>query len=238
MRNKEALQLDGEQWKPIPDYPLYEVSNIGRVKTLHYGNAVIRRQSNRISYNRLYKGITLISQDGKHKGFFVHRLVALAFIPNPLGLSVVHHIDNNASNNRVENLRWTTQKENINEAIKIHGKWLSGVNNGKAVFMGDPKTKEVMRFDSIRKASNHLAELIKAKGGTPSPNMSGNICHACVSHREAYGFSWAHRKADLFKPAIYIRRKVRGKYPQSRRSVFYPATGKKPKSLDFTLPEL
>ena len=48
------------------------------------------------------------------KTWFIHRLVAEAFIPNPLGLRDVDHIDGNKSNNRVENLRWVSHKENCN----------------------------------------------------------------------------------------------------------------------------
>ena len=51
---------------------------------------------------------------GSCKTAFVHRLVAEAFIPNPLGLRDVDHIDGNKSNNRVENLRWVSHKENCN----------------------------------------------------------------------------------------------------------------------------
>ena len=48
------------------------------------------------------------------KGWRIHRLVAEAFIPKPLGATEVDHIDGNKYNNRVENLRWVTHKENCN----------------------------------------------------------------------------------------------------------------------------
>ena len=91
-----------EIWKPISGYEgLYEVSNLGRVKSLgHFvGNQHIeRRFQNRIilikASNRKanYKGVTLY-KDGKRKAFLLHRLVAEAFIPNPNNFPEVNHKD-------------------------------------------------------------------------------------------------------------------------------------------------
>ena len=59
----------------------------------------------------------LLSKNGKAEMRLVHRLVAQAFIPNPNGLAVVHHIDGNPQNNSVTNLQWCTQKENVKHCI-------------------------------------------------------------------------------------------------------------------------
>lgn len=106
-----------EIWKPIDGYEgLYEVSNLGRVRSLEFRN-------NQGAYSRLlvmnptdnghgYKivGLTGI---GRKRNFYVHRLVAEAFIPNPKKLPVIDHIDHNRANNRVDNLRWITQGDNV-----------------------------------------------------------------------------------------------------------------------------
>ena len=95
-----------EIWRPIPGFEYYSVSNIGRVKN-PFGK-VLKPSSN-------YKGyliVNLSSEYIKHKQMFVHRAVALAFIPNPDNLPQVNHINHNKSDNNVENLEWCTNLYN------------------------------------------------------------------------------------------------------------------------------
>ena len=84
----------------------YAISNLGRIKNLKTNHIIIPDKEEK-GYCRLS-----IKINGKKKHFAVHRLVAIAFIPNPNNLPQVDHIDNNKTNNRVDNLRWCSNKEN------------------------------------------------------------------------------------------------------------------------------
>lgn len=122
--------LDNEIWKEIPGYEgLYAVSTKGRIKSLDrdilYSNGrVTHYQEKLLSTNKDSKGylkVHLCDKDKNQKHLFVHRLVALTFIENPNNYPNIDHIDTNPLNNCVENLRWTTQYENMqNELTKLH----------------------------------------------------------------------------------------------------------------------
>jgi hypothetical protein len=114
-----------EIWKDIEGYEgLYQVSNLGRVKSL---NRIIATKMN---ISRLMKGKVLtivpdpnnymkvlLSKEGKQQIYLVHRLVAQAFIPNPDNKSEIDHINTDRTDNRVENLQWVTRKENCNNPL-------------------------------------------------------------------------------------------------------------------------
>lgn len=115
-----------EIWKPIKGYEgLYEVSNLGRVKSLSrkvnsYLGENTRTMRERIMKQRIRNSyfIVQLKKDGIRKSYQVHRLVAEAFIPNPKNKSIVNHLDYNPRNNIVDNLEWCTQKENVNYSIQ------------------------------------------------------------------------------------------------------------------------
>lgn len=110
-----------EQWKDVVGYEgLYKVSNMGKVysypKTWKAGfGATVghKGKERKVSLGKNGYLNLLLNKDGKEKYHSVHRLVANAFIPNPNNLPVVNHIDENVTNNCVENLEWMTQKDNI-----------------------------------------------------------------------------------------------------------------------------
>lgn len=109
--------MEEEVWKPIKDYEgLYEISNLGRVKSLNYGGTGKGKVLKNIERSNGYLGVRL-TKNGKTKAFKVHRLVAEAFIPNPEDKPCVDHINTIKNDNRVENLRWATHKENMNNPL-------------------------------------------------------------------------------------------------------------------------
>ena len=143
-----------EEFRDIKGYEgLYQVSNLGKVKSLTRENQfylndikVTRILNSHIMKFHLNHGYlrVLLSKNGKRKWFFVHRLVAEAFIPNPNNLEQVNHLDFNRKNNCVENLEWISLKENIqySQATKI-----------KCL---DLKTNEITYFPSINEAARQM----------------------------------------------------------------------------------
>ena len=104
-----------EIWRDIKEYEgLYQVSNLGRIKGLNYTRAKKEHILKNSHNGRGYLKITLC-KNKKLRTFQVHRLVAQAFIPNPLNLPQVNHKKEfEKNNNRVDNLEWCTQKYNLN----------------------------------------------------------------------------------------------------------------------------
>lgn len=121
-----------EVWKSVPGYEgIYSISSLGRVRSEErlvkqsnrWKQVVQRYQVERILKPKVtpagYRSVSLcVAGSIKHVG--VHRLIALAFIPNPDEKPVVAHNDGNPSNNTLGNLRWATVAENHSDMI-IHG---------------------------------------------------------------------------------------------------------------------
>ena len=108
-----------EEWRPIKNHEGYEVSNLGRVRSLP--RLVNTHTKKRGDYQRLLKGRVLSVQSkcgyyrvklGAGAFYFVHRIVAEAFIPNPENLPFINHKDENKKNNIPSNLEWCTKRYN------------------------------------------------------------------------------------------------------------------------------
>lgn len=95
-----------EIWKQTKDYPNYFVSNTGKVRNVENGRE-LKQTLHHSGY--LYVGLR---KNHKTKLFFVHRLVAQAFIENPNNYDTVDHLNGIKTDNRVENLRWLSRSEN------------------------------------------------------------------------------------------------------------------------------
>lgn len=143
--NKEIINMfkDGldEKWKKIEGLENYEISNFGRVKNIKTG---------RILKNKIKNGREIFRI--KNKDYFIHRLVAENFIPNPNNLPMVNHRDENPLNNHFINLEWCTGKYNNeyglrNEKISRSNKGVKKSNNIK--YLGNKNGAKKVICDGI-----------------------------------------------------------------------------------------
>lgn len=110
-----------EIWKPVVGYEgLYEVSNLGRVRSLRKASKTILKQR----HINGYLVVGLFDNNYKQHLGLVHRLIASAFIPNPENKPEIDHINTQRDDNRIENLRWATKIENSNNELTLQKKRL------------------------------------------------------------------------------------------------------------------
>lgn len=122
--------MENEEWRAIEGIPGFQVSNMGRVRSLD--RICTRIMGDGRPNKRYFKGrdvpqkinksggyvIVKMYANGKTNTEYVHRLVASAFIPNPNNYRCVNHKDENKTNNRADNLEWCTHKYNNNYGTK------------------------------------------------------------------------------------------------------------------------
>lgn len=109
--------MENEIWKDIPMFGgEYQASNIGRIKSVCRIDRGGRNWKEKILTTRIVKGYkrVTINYHGQRVSLFVHRLVAMAFIPNPERLPQINHKDENPLNNRADNLEWCDYLYNRN----------------------------------------------------------------------------------------------------------------------------
>ncbi len=111
---REPIDLNPEHWKPTYIFPdRYLVSDKGEVYSVKY-RIILKPQTGLGGY--LFHNLRVM---GEEHNVYVHRLVAMAFIPNPDSKPQVDHIDNDKTNNCVTNLHWVSPKENMNNEITL-----------------------------------------------------------------------------------------------------------------------
>lgn len=103
-----------EEWRQVPGHPNHQVSSLGRIRSLDHVVMDKGRPSHR--KGKIFKltagGNGYIRVSIERKWYNVHRLVALAFIPQPSGCTVVNHKDGMKTHNSMDNLEWTTTSGN------------------------------------------------------------------------------------------------------------------------------
>jgi len=205
-----------EKWKSIKGYEgLYEVSSKGRIRSLDryvkYKGSTMFKKGKELkqrydpkseNHFQWYRTVELYDKDGNRKIHMVHRLVAIAFIPNPDNKSEVNHIIpiSEGGLDNIENLEWVTHDENIDHATK-HGLYKSNKNNltkeqrqefiakaseacKKKVIMVDKTTnKPVREFNSASEAAEFLKK----------PGIRSHINAVCKGKRKtAGGYKWVY----------------------------------------------
>lgn len=149
-----------EEWRPVVGYEgLYEVSNLGRIKSLKrvcFTGKYYREINEKIMINHFgtngYLSIVL-SKNGKKSPKMIHRLVAEHFLENPYNLPEVNHIDENKSNNCVWNLEWCTREYNANYGTKSKR---VGEKQSKKVYLYNENDILVATFNSTVEAAKKL----------------------------------------------------------------------------------
>jgi serine/threonine protein phosphatase PrpC len=159
-----------ELWKDIPT-TFYQIGSCGNIRNKNNGRINVPFDRNRTGYIRAI----LFDGKGGKKRYFVHRLVAQAFILNPENKPMVNHIDGDKTNNCVENLEWVTSKENCNY----------GTRNQKVSNLKQKKVKCIetgIIYESLHKASLETGISVSCicnncKGKTQFTRLNGEKYH-------------------------------------------------------------
>ena len=175
-----------EIWKLIQGYEgLYEVSNIGRVKSFQKNNSNKSKTDftiiNPFIQKKGYFRISL-SKNSCRKKYLIHRLVAQAFIPNPNNLPQVNHKNNDKSNNKIENLEWMTNLDNTKHA------WKNGFKNRDCYPRGEKHYLTKLNNEIVKEIKQNY---IPYKFGPAKLSEKYKIKKGCIKNI-IYGKSWKH----------------------------------------------
>ena len=183
------IKANFELWKDIEGFEgLYQVSTLGRVRSLDkYIDAKNRNVDKVLKRGKILKpfynqdGYLRVSlyKNGKRTDFFVHRLVAETFIPNPLNLPVINHKDEVKDNNYPYNLEWCTVKYNNNYGNRIKK-------------VSEKRSKKVYQYDLKGNLINVWAS---TKDCARNGFSSSHVVECCLGKRKTHkGFIWSYEE--------------------------------------------
>ena len=176
-----------ETWKAVKGFEgLYQISNFGRVKSLVYKEKILKPITSKTDgYVRigLHKNRTIYTRT-------IHRLVAEAFIENPMKKPHVNHIDGNKQNNHVRNLEWCTASENQFHSLEVGLRTRNHPDKSKPVDMFTKDGEFLKTFPSIAEAMRQTSV------------GSSNIYQCCAKKygcKTAGGYIWRYHD-ELLTP--------------------------------------
>lgn len=163
-----------EEWKDIPGYPGYKISNLGRV--VSYKRYSDGREIKGAPDKDGYYHILLYNLLGVRHTFKIHRLVAKAFVynPHPDRWNIVNHKDENITNNRADNLEWCNVKYNTNYGTGLERRHTKYIDNGFATAVTAYKDGKYLYFESMeqchRKLGMSTSDIQTLVSGIPGEN--------------------------------------------------------------------
>jgi hypothetical protein len=195
------------EWRPIPGFSKYEASNFG----------YIRNASTKVAISAPvdcggYKKIGVVDDENNRKTQRMHRLIALAFLPNPQQKQTVNHINHDKMDNRVCNLEWATVTEQNRHKRKCPREKQRLVSSRRVQRL-DVKTGDVLQvYDTIRDAAEWIfqSKLTKVKSFNNGNNLKTKISAVCLKRcctgpegtnyirKTAFGFGWSFVEDETF----------------------------------------
>lgn len=192
--------MENEVWKDIPSYEgLYQISNLGRVKSLkrkvYAGRGKMRWQYERILSDKKTNGngykVVNLRKNGKGTNKYIHRLVAETFIENTNNYKCINHKDENKNNNRAENLEWCTYKYNNrynDKHIKTGKKLINNKSISKRILQLDENDNIIKEYPSIAEASRTFG-------------VSNQVINDCLKGKQKHsaGYKWKYAEDQFVK---------------------------------------
>ena len=183
-----------EFWRDIKGYEgKYQISNLGRIKSLYFKNKQVKVQREKIlkpQFDGNYYFI-MLSINNKRKIHFIHRLIAMTFIPNKNNYACVNHINGIKTDNRIENLEWCSHSQNTKHAYKIG---LINVGKGKDNYNYNKpgnRRKKVIQYDEN---GNVIKVWEHAKDIEEELKINANKIRKCCRENKKMvgGFKWEY----------------------------------------------
>lgn len=174
-----------EEWRPVVGYEgLYEVSNLGNVDSLNFHREG-RRHRIKVRVNFFGYAYVMLNKDKQQRPYFLHRIIAMAFVPNPNNYPIINHKDENPLNNNIENLEWVTYKYNTNYGTCIKRR---SEKKKKPVIQMTLDGEFIARYNSVKEAAANI-------NCRPS-----SITCACRGRlKKCQGFLWKFEKESAME---------------------------------------
>lgn len=183
----DFMDINNEKWIPVIGYEnKYLISNLGRVKSVQFKRHFLKKIR---LLNMGYYGINItISKNNVkfHTQLLLHRIIAMAFIPNVENKKEVNHKNGIKTDNRIENLEWVTPSENILHSVYVLG------NKTHIKATAASKIKLCKKVNQLTLNNELIRTFDSQKAAAASINKGHNRISLCCNGlaNTAYGFKW------------------------------------------------